>query len=198
MRALEPVRMTVEEFLEWHMHQEERYELVDGVPLRMMTGALKGHNIVTSNIVMSLGPQMKMRGCSTMSNDMGVETSNGVRYPDVVVDCTPPASIDRVTRNPVLVVEVMSPSTRGMDLHDKLVEYRAIASIRLILLIESDVVAVNLHRREEGDVWTVERSHDLGATVEMRELGASLRVADIYDTLDPKIRALLREVPGDT
>ncbi|MBW9089352.1 Uma2 family endonuclease [Rhizobium wenxiniae] len=66
--------MSADDFLEWILSQEGRYELVDGYVIEMMAGAKLAHNVVVSNMVSSLGPQSKSGGCRTTSSDTAVQT----------------------------------------------------------------------------------------------------------------------------
>ncbi|WP_372425726.1 Uma2 family endonuclease [Salinarimonas chemoclinalis] len=189
MAVAEPGPMSADAFLAWIAGRSERWELADGVPVRMMAGAKQSHDVVASNILVALVPAAKRGGCRTTASDTAVRTGPiNVRFPDVVVDCGPPDSGAREAIRPVLVVEVASPGTLVVDLTDKLDEYRRIASIRLILLVEPDAVAAKLWRRVEPDDWTVERYDDLDARVPLPEIGAELGLADVYDTLEPTRR----------
>lgn len=187
--------MSAGEFLEWISRQPERHELVGGSPIRLMAGARQSHNVVTSNIVVSLAPSAKKRGCRTTASDTAVRTGEfSVRYPDVVVDCGPPDPTAREAARPTLVVEVSSPGTLVVDLTDKLEEYQAHASIGAILLVEPDVVSVKLYRRAADGHWAVEKYYDFDQLVDLPEVGAQLSLRDIYDTLQPKLRPRLQIV----
>lgn len=184
--------MTADAFLDWVMTQDDAHELVDGRPVRMMTGARQSHNVVTSNILVALAPAAKRGGCRTTANDTAVRTGpNGVRYPDVVVDCGPPDAAAREARTPVLVVEVASPGTSALDVTDKLDEYRAHPSIRLIVLVDPDVVSVRVYRRGAEGAFALEKYEALTDAIACTEVGTDLALRDIYDTLAPKERPRL-------
>ena len=187
--------MSADEFLVWIETQTERHELVNGVPIRMMAGAKQGHNVVTSNILVALVPQAKRKGCRTTSSDTAVRTGrDGIRYPDVVVDCGPPDPSAREATKPTMVVEVSSPRTSSIDVTDKLDEYRAHAGLRLIVLVDPDVVAVKVYRRHDAKAWNIERYVDLRQSIDLAEIGASLSLQNIYDTLSPQQGPPLRVI----
>ena len=194
MRRPNPKAMTIEDFFLWQERQPDRYEFVEGWPIKMMTGARQGHNVVASNIVMTLGPQVKALGCRTTSSDTAVRTPKGIRYPDVVIDCAPPAPSAFEAGSPHLVVEVSSPSTLSTDLTDKLDEYLAHEGLRLVMLVEPDVVSVKLYRRDAADRWQVERYDQLDETIDLPELSTALALSAIYDTLRPDVRPFPRAV----
>ncbi len=109
MRLPEHGSMSADAFLHWIEGQAERHELVDGTAVRMMAGAKQSHNVVTSNILVAMAPSAKFKGCRTTSSDTAVRTGpQGVRYPDIVVDCAPPDPSAREAARPVAVVEVFA------------------------------------------------------------------------------------------
>lgn len=183
------------EFLDWVERQSERYELVEGAPIRMMAGARQSHNVATTNIVVALAPSAKAKGCRTTSSDTAVITGNfGVRYPDIVVDCGPPDPSAKAATQPTVVVEVSSPGTLAVDLTDKIDEYQAHDDIRVIMLVEPDVIFVKVYRRDTQGLWNVEKYDSLDQTVALPEVEASISLRDIYDTLEPKSRPHLNVV----
>jgi Uma2 family endonuclease len=119
--------MTVEEFYQWQLDQDERYELVEGVPvpLRAMTGASNVHDVILVNCIIELGNRLRGKPCRVASADTALRTSiRSARRPDVTVDCAAPEKNSYEARRPTVVVEVLSPSTRKIDRFTKLEEYR--------------------------------------------------------------------------
>lgn len=189
-------RVSSDEFLDWIGRQDDRYELVEGVPVRLMAGAKQSHNVATSNIVVALAPSAKAKGCRTTSSDTAVKTGEfGVRYPDVVVDCGPPDPSAKAAIRPALVVEVSSPGTSAVDLTDKMDEYRNHEDIQVIMLVEPDEILVKVYRRDLHGQWNVERYDQLDQSVALPEVDAEISLADIYDTLEPRTRPRLNVVP---
>src|ERR1019366_1813605 len=87
MTAIKSDRMSPDEFVEWCLTQEERYELVDGVP-KMMTGARKAHDRIVRRAMFVLTGRLLGGSCEPFSKDVAVYIPNGqVRRADVVVDC---------------------------------------------------------------------------------------------------------------
>ncbi|MGN6303518.1 MAG: Uma2 family endonuclease [Mesorhizobium sp.] len=190
---MEHGRVSAKDFLEWVLGQEGRFELVDGYVIEMMAGAKQGHNVVVSNIVSSLGPQSKSGGCRTTSSDTAVQTlASTIRHPDVVVDCGHPDPDAMVAESPTLVVEVSSPGTSSVDTTDKLDEYREHPAVRLIMFVEPGAVLVKLYRRDGEGAWESEKYDDLASVIDMPEIGASLALSEIYDTLMPRNRPRLQ------
>jgi hypothetical protein len=114
-------RMTAGEFLEWCLHQEGRFELVNGVPVAM-TGAKQRHDRIVINAQFALTGWLRGKTCRTFSADIGIRIPAGnVRRPDVGVDYGPPNDEAMDATAPVVAIEVLSPSTRDFDRALKLV-----------------------------------------------------------------------------
>jgi Uma2 family endonuclease len=183
--------MTADEFFDWIERQSEPHELVDGMPVRMMAGARQSHNVATTNIVVALAPSAKTKGCRTTSSDTAVRTGQfGVRYPDVVVDCGPPDPSAKEAARPTVIVEMSSPGTMAIDLTDKIDEYQAHEDIQVIMLVEPDVISVKVYRRDVHGLWTIEKYDDLEQSVDLPEINSSVRLWDIYDTLEPQLHVV--------
>jgi Uma2 family endonuclease len=181
--------MTADEFFDWIERQSEPHELVDGMPVLMTAGARQSHNVTTTNIAVALAPSAKAKGCRTTLSDTAVRTGQcGVRYPDVVVDCGPPDPSAKEAARPTVVVEVSSPDTMAIDLTDKIDEYQAHEDIQVIMLVEPDVISVKVYRRDVHGLWTIEKYDDLEQSVDLPEINSSVRLRDVYDTLEPQSR----------
>lgn len=182
----EPQRrlLTPEEFFAWQEDQEERYELVDGVPvpLRGMTGASNAHDAVVVNTIVSLGNQLRGGPCRVATADTAIRTGiRNIRRPDVTVECAPIDPRSYEAHAPRLVVEVLSPSTRHIDRIRKLEEYKRLPTLTMIMFLEPDLPQVLLLRRSERGEWRDESFRGLDAAVPLAELGASLSLRDIYE-----------------
>jgi Uma2 family endonuclease len=182
----EPQRrlMTVEEFFAWQERQEERYELVDGVPvpLRGMTGASNAHDAIVVNIILSLGNQLRGGPCRVATADTAVRTAiRRVRRPDVTVECAPidPASYE--ARSPRLLVEVFSPSTRAIDQVRKPEEYKRLPTVAALLFIEPRQPQALLLSRQPDGTWLDTPFQGLDAVIPLPEIGASLPLREVYE-----------------
>jgi Uma2 family endonuclease len=151
-------RMTAAEFLVWAEEQagDARYELVDGVPTRLMAPTSIRHAQVRYNASDALRRAIAVVGAPYEILNAGPGVAVGYkgrecRIPDVVVTCAP--TIDETARlvpEPVIVVEVASPSTRLADVNDKVEFYGGIASVRHYLVIEQDRCRVVCHGRGQS------------------------------------------------
>ena len=143
-------RMSAEDFLAWEPGDGLRYELVDGSP-RAMGGARRNHDDVVVNTLVALRQALRGGPCRPHTDDIGVRTdSHTIRRPDVTVDCGPRDPNDLLATGPVLVIEVLSDSTRKLDTQFKVIEYKALPTLRAILLLDPDDYAALLYARETG------------------------------------------------
>lgn len=174
--------MSILEFLRWQELQHDRYELVDGKPVlhRMMTGASQRHDLITLNALTALHSRLRGASCRPTTADVAIELPDGsLRRPDAAIDCGPLRDADYVASEPVLVIEVLSPSTRQIDRFRKLEEYKEVRSIRYIVLVEPSIPAARLYTRGDRDPW---------ASTDMIGLDAVIRIAD------PDLQLPLREL----
>ena len=170
--------MTRAQFLGWAEAQDERYEF-DGFQPVAMTGVNSNHNRIAFNIHAALGRRLK-NGCEPFGMDMGIATiGDAVRYPDAVVTCSP-VGIVRLLPDPVVVFEVISPTSGHMDRVVKVREYAAVDSIRRYVIVESTSQTLTVHQRTAaGQAWTVSTVTAEG-TLSMPEIGVEIPVADLY------------------
>ena len=189
-RAVNLPTMSDQEFLDWHEEQEERYELHDGVVVKlmkseMMAGAKRTHNLVVVNLTDALRNRLRGTSCIPFTSDMAVRLNSGrIFYPDVVVDCGEGAPDDQAAADPRVVVEVLSRSTRYFDLTTKVAQYREVESIRAILLVSTETTQVELHERAADGAWAQRRIAEPDADVRLDCLDVTLTMAAIYERLD--------------
>ncbi|MGE7415164.1 Uma2 family endonuclease [Methylobacterium tarhaniae] len=177
-----PRRWSVQEFFAWQERQDERYELVGGVPVRMMAGARNVHDDIVVNLVAEFRTWLRGTPCRPFTGDGSVETLPGqIRRPDLGVDCGSRDPNGLTAAEPRLVAEVLSPSTRDFDAFDKLEEYKTVASLAVVLLVEPNAPEIALWRRDADGAWQRRLVAGLDQTIDLPELGMSLALTDIYD-----------------
>ena len=183
-------RMSVDEFLDWCLYQDERYELVDGIP-RAMTGAKRVHDQILMNVHGMLYNRLRGQRCRAFSPDTAVRIpAGGVRRPDAGIDCGDFNPNDTWADAPFLVVEILSPSTRTFDLFDKLDEYKTIPSLKHIVLIDPETPEIRHWSRDTTGAWTYLVLAGLDAVLQLPELSGSIDLATLYEgvTFRPRPR----------
>ena len=130
-------KMTLAEFLAWESGQTERHEFYRGEIFAMVGGTAR-HNRVILNLAAQISAHLDGTPCQVFAETMKVRLADeGVLYPDVMVTCGKAQAGDEQTiTDPKLIIEVLSPSTKGYDKRDKFVLYRSLASLREYVLID--------------------------------------------------------------
>jgi Uma2 family endonuclease len=148
--------MSVDEYLAYDDASPLRHEYVGGY-VHAMTGGSLRHNLIAGNVYRRPVDAARGSRCRVFTNDVRVRVDETTfYYPDVVVVCEPVDLRSVVVRNPCLVVEVLSPSTRGTDQREKLVAYQKVGTLGACLLVEPDERVVERHFRDHDGRWRLE------------------------------------------
>jgi len=190
-----PPHLTEAQFFDWLERQHDgRYELVDGQP-RAMTGGTQQHSLAILNIAVALRGRLAGGPCRTGAGDLGVRIPNrNVRYPDVTVDCGSFQPTERVASAPVLVAEVLLRSPMDFDQTDKLDEYKTVATMRHILVIDTEQPRLRLHTRDAAGHWDSARHAGRETSVALPALDIALPLAELFEGL--VFRPIPRLVPA--
>ena len=149
-----------------------------------MSGGLPRHNELAARITGLLHERLKGSPCRPFSSDQRIWTPGGLyTYPDLSVICgrvqLHEGTVD-VATNPIVLVEVLSPGTRAYDRGEKLELYKAIPSLRDVLLVEQDSPHIeHVYRTEHG--WEVRIAHGVDAVVRLVGVQAELPLAEVYE-----------------
>ena len=161
-----------------------RNEYYAGV-IYAMAGASEQHNLIASNILASLHTQLRGRAYRIYASDMRLKVLHtGLNtYPDLAIICGPPQFTDPTKRdtltNPVVLVEILSPSTERYDRGLKFQHYRTIESLQIYVLVAQDRPYVEWYTRQ-GQHWLLNDASGLDATVELLTLAVPLKLHDVY------------------
>jgi Uma2 family endonuclease len=154
---LEDIPTDPDEFLRWgtrlDRHHPYKYELSNGKVSRMMIQVSRAHWLVCKNILLELLKGLDESRFQAGPSEFGVRTGVGVRYPDVIVDRASSDLKGLACEAPILVVEVLSPSTAGRDFTEKLQEYTAIPSIQTYLICSQDEPRAWVWARHADGSW---------------------------------------------
>ncbi len=176
----ERVYWSEEDYLASEEVSDIKREYIDG-QVYAMAGAGYNHNCVSANMLRELGNHLKGTPCATFMADIKVKLGRDYVYPDVLVDCSTMRGDDLFASSPVIIVEVLSRSTRKTDMTTKLILYINLPSLKEYVLIEADMVLVQVMRRSKG--WMPEYFF-LGDEVYFESIDLSLPVEAIYDRVD--------------
>jgi Uma2 family endonuclease len=174
---------TAQEYLAFERKSAEKHEFLDG-EIYLMTGATANHNLIVGNIYASLHAQLRQRPCVVYPSDMKVSASGLYTYPDVSVVCEPPRFEDAkrdVLLNPIVIVEVLSPTTENYDRGKKFRLYRALDSLQEYILAAQDSVRIERYLRQPDDQWLFTEAAEMDAQLELPSIGCTLLLSDVYE-----------------
>jgi Uma2 family endonuclease len=174
-------QMTLAEFLCWDDGTDARHELIDGIPVAMAPAA-RPHGALSGNVAGAIHAALQSRPECTVYIEAGIVPSNradNFYVPDLSVSCDEPDDDQPQLRNPVLIVEILSPSTAAFDRTRKMSDYRLIPSVQEILLLDSRRMFAEIWRRA-GDGWVHEVIDDPGATVTLNCIPLSILMGTLY------------------
>jgi len=177
---------TPDEFLRWNEGREGKREFVGGRVVEMMINVTRNHAAIASNFLYALMTRIDRKTFTVGSADFGVRTPDGIRYPDLFVDRKTATSQgdDLAATEPVVLVEVLSPSSFGRDFVEKMSDYKGIHSLRHYLILSHEEPRVWMTSRQ-GAEWTA--SIELVGIDEVLSLSAlqiEVPVSEIYDSVD--------------
>ncbi len=179
---------TVEEYFALEKQGDKRYEYWDG-EIFCMSGGSTQHAIISTNITVEIGIQIKGKKCRVFNSDQAIYTPAlpPYRYPDASVACGKPnylklSGIDALT-NPIIVIEVLSPWTQEADRSAKKDAYQALESLQEYLLVSQEEPHVTQFIRQD-DHWLRKDFGDLTAIVELPSIGCQLALSDVYEGVE--------------
>jgi Uma2 family endonuclease len=180
-------RYSYAEYLALEEHSPIRHEFLGG-EIYAMAGGTPGHAALAATVLRLIGNQLPA-GCRAFTSDLRVRIVEAdlSTYPDGAVVCgkTSRADDDKLAvTNPLLLIEVTSPSTEDYDRGVKLEQYKRLPTLKEVVIVSHNRSHVTVFRRGAGDVWEVSEAGP-GDTVVLASFGGKLAVDDVYrDGLD--------------
>ena len=181
MSAL-PKPMTLEEFATWEESQDLRYEY-DGIAVFAMTGGSYEHARIQANLIRAIGNRLLDGPCFVLGSELKVRTATSIRYPDALVHCSPIPPRSTFAPAPVVLFEILSPSSAERDLGAKNPEYRSLPSLKRYVVLQQRAAAAEVFFRQDDGGW----GHDFqqaGGALLMPEIGIDVPLAEIYDGVE--------------
>ncbi len=188
MLARAVTTVSAKDYLRWERQAEGRSEYHAG-QIFAMAGASRCHNRIVTNLSSALNVQLQSRPCNNYSSDMRVRIGNAERYvyPDIVTTCGREEFEDDqqdVLLNPLLIVEVLSPSTEAYDRGDKFLYYQTIPSLREYVLVSQDHRRFQVYRKQPDGRWLDESPSSSPLILLLKSVDCVLTEAEIYAKVD--------------
>ncbi|MGE0885256.1 MAG: Uma2 family endonuclease [Blastocatellales bacterium] len=185
MSAVPKQKFSIEEYIEFDKNNEGRWEYFDGEVFDMAGGSLN-HNQIISNLTAALARKLRENGCRIFPTEMRVKVPNDLpyRYPDVTVVCDKPI-IEKLQGqemlvNPLLLIEVLSPTTEGYDHGQKFIAYQSIPSFREYLLVAQDRPHITHYVRQSDGNWLRRDIEGVDSVVKLTSVECELTLAEVY------------------
>ncbi|MDP1665651.1 MAG: Uma2 family endonuclease [Methylobacter sp.] len=169
-------KISEEKYLQGELVAEFKHEFIDGEAYAM-AGASESHNLLSLNMASELRNQLKATPCRTFIADMKVKVANDFFYPDVMVVCQQDNDFDYYKQSPVIIVEILSKSTRKFDKNAKRLKYQNISTLEEYVLIDQAIAEIEVFRKK--DHWQ-SFYYYLGDAITFESLGVTVLVEDIY------------------
>ena len=174
--------MTVDDFLLWEDGTDTRYELVGGFAVAMAPPS-PAHGRLAARLGGQIDAALRGRSPCAVQSEAGIvrpDRNDTCHVADLAVSCERLRPEDRLIRDPLLIVEVLSPGTAAFDRQTKVADYRQIAPVQEILLIDSEAVFAEILRRE-GQRWITEIVRGPAAILSLSSVPLSVSMGDLYE-----------------
>ncbi|MBA3312969.1 MAG: Uma2 family endonuclease [Planctomycetota bacterium] len=187
-------KLTVDEYLD----REQAAEAAGGRPcefvngkVREMPGADWRHNVLVGNLSGAIGQRLRGKSFAVCGSQMRIRAGSAgpFYYPDVTVSPVPPRIAQERGQSlldPVVIVEVTSPSAERIDRREKLASYGLIESVTDYVIVAQDVARVDHFSREGTRDWQAMVEERLAGKLSFSSLGVELPLAEIYDHVFPE------------
>lgn len=179
----EKLKVTYAEYLAQEEASETKHEYLDG-QIYDMAGGTPDHALLCLNVGGELRAQLRDRPCRAYSADLRVriQATDLTTYPDVSVVCgklqVAPEDKNAIV-NPIVLVEVLSPSTEGYDRGQKFAHYRRISTLREYVLVAHEAKRIEIFRRDDQGAWALHEVRDTGS-IDLTSIGCSLSIEEVY------------------
>lgn len=177
--------ITPNEYLEIEVRANEKHEYFDG-RIYNMGGASFDHNFIVANLTKKMNIFLDGKSCDVYGSDLRVTTPefDSFMYPDLTILCDEIKSkengFDTLT-NPTVIIEVMSPSTKGYDMAFKFHYYKQIPSLREYILVDSTRYFVQINKRGDDNLWEdAVNIEDSNSSLPINAIGMEVSLKDIY------------------
>ena len=162
---------------------EEKHEFYQG-DIFAISGGTFNHAAIGANIVTTFKIKLRGKCCQPTNSDMRIETPTGlITYPDAAVFCGQPELTENkcCLLNPVVIVEVLTPSTRPHDENGKFALYRAITTFQDYLLIDSEKVFIQHFHKINHNEWILRDYFKLNEAIYLGSIQETIHLHEIYD-----------------
>ena len=178
-------KVSIEEYLKMEQSSIEKHEYYKG-EIFAMSGAKMPHNTISKNLLGTLFTKLKGKKCQPYGSDVRIhiESNTLFAYPDISIICD-----EVITRNnddfnvlnPVVIIEILSQSTKNYDRGEKFKLYRDIPTLKEYILIDSESIHIETFRLNEKNHWELEEYNFVAEELYVKAINEKILIADIYE-----------------
>ncbi|MCC6286699.1 MAG: Uma2 family endonuclease [Chitinophagaceae bacterium] len=177
--------MSPAEYLSWERKEKTKHEYVSGM-IVSMAGASPSHNLILSNIISATGTFLKGKSCNIYPSDLRVyvKAKESYFYPDASIICGEPELSDEIkdtVKNPVVIFEILSPSTEDYDVGKKFFYYMQIESLKEYITIDSAKMFIRIGRKQPDNAWRFEEYKEKAGTMRINSIDFTIVLQDVYE-----------------
>ncbi len=169
--------LSEEDYIQGELRSDVRHEYIQG-NVYAMVGTSKRHNLIATSILVALRAHLQSSPCKVYMSDVKVKIKDTFFYPDLLVSCVENKLSPYYETDPVIVVEVLSPSTEAKDRFYKRMIYQRLESLREYVLVEQDKIQIDVYRRVD-DGWMLE-SYAISDRVAFESIGFTIPIEEVY------------------
>ena len=188
MSALKDTYITPEQYLEIERQAEFKSEYFAGRMFAMAGGSL-AHSTISINLSGMFWSQLRKKTCQAFNSDMKVcvNATGLYTYPDISVVCGEVRYFDGhrdMIENPLVIVEVLSPTTEGYDRGEKFAHYQEVPSLAEYLLVSQEAMRIEHYVRQDDNQWLLSNHFGPDAVVKIASIDCDLPLAEVYERVE--------------
>jgi len=173
-------KISVEDYLEGETISPVKYEFIEG-EVYAMAGASDNHNRIVGELVTLLSAHLRGSKCEPFFGDIKVRATRTVYYyPDVLVSCEENPEDAYFRNQPILIIEVTSPSTESIDRREKLLFYQQMPSVQEYAVVDQHRMNVEVHRRQANGGWITYYFNESREVIEFASVELSIPLPELY------------------
>ncbi len=173
-------KISVEDYLEGETISPVKHEYIEG-EVYAMAGTSDDHNRIVGELITLLTAHLRDSKCEPFFGDIKVRVTKKVYYyPDVLVSCEENPEDPYFRNQPILIIEVTSPSTENIDRREKLLFYQQMPSVQEYAVVDQHKMNVEVHRRQPSGGWITYYFNERSEVVELASVELFIPLPDLY------------------
>ena len=173
-------KISVEDYLEREKISVDKHEYIEG-EVYAMAGTSDVHNLIAGDLYALLVNHLRGSRCQPFFGEIKVRVTEKVYYyPDVLVSCEQNPEDPYFRNQPILIIEVTSPSTERIDRSEKLLYYLQMPSLQEYVIVDQQKMNVEVHRRQANGRWITYIFNENDDVVELASVELSIPLPDLY------------------